>query len=671
MQLSPRQYQVDPTGAAYVQDTRPLMAAMGAQAATQIEGNRMMQETMQKGMQGVENFAARRQLAAARAQLGTLDPNAENYGQQLSGLILDNPLAFTNPKTAPIANMAFKQASDENQAKLARKYKLEDMATQFDYEKQLAAMRIAGQAASTRLTPEQRFLSSQKGLVIREGINGIDQQIKAIRQSMVGKSEAAQRDGLRQISALEGDKQGLIAEGETFAASLSQDTDLDPTLNPRNFTVAPTVGAAPTARAASTAPAAAQTVTGGAGNGPELPTGEANVSDVSPSLFYTDANGVPIELPEAPTPAVTQAATPAEMPTRRAEPVLPEAPIPNPPLDIFARDQYAEPIYPLRPPVLSDEQKQAAQEKSDAEAFRRELSWENTPVSTKQQVISNFVDQDPVIRSEKERILKLENDVKAAKEKLDISQLKSTGASPAEIDAALTFYTKADLEYEKAKAELGSREGSLALNLLQSNDPYSLMEARVEDRIESDVRKSQMEAAQLAKQREIELAAARKKAAGDVSKGPTPQSELDALLSGKKDAASRVVQETDQQWTDAKKKVTESVGGEKTLAKIAFDTFERDYGSDILLPSGAENVTRKLRLENEIRKALADKGLTGDAFSQKAERFGSQNVSWDDVISSLADELLVKYTGASARATAPTTPTESKLKEPGTYTANK
>ena len=69
MQLSPRQYQVDPTGSSYVADTRPLMAAMGAQAASQIEGNRMMQETVQRGMKGVEDFAARRQLAAQFAKV--------------------------------------------------------------------------------------------------------------------------------------------------------------------------------------------------------------------------------------------------------------------------------------------------------------------------------------------------------------------------------------------------------------------------------------------------------------------------------------------------------------------------------------------------------------------------------------------------------------------------
>jgi hypothetical protein len=302
---------------------------------------------------------------------------------------------------------------------------------------------------------------------------------------------------------------------------------------------------------------------------------------------------------------------------------------------------------------LSDEQKQAAQQKSDADAFRREVNWENTPSPVKQQVVTNYVAQDPVIQSMEENLLKLENEAKLKEEILKTARSKSAGAVPEEINAALSSYAQADLNYSKEKGDVDVAKGQLTLELLQSNDPSSLIETRIQDRVEGGVRKSQMNAALLAKQREIELAAARRKTAEDGSKGKTPQGELDALLGGKKDAASRVAQETDQQWTDAKQKVTESIGGEKTLAKIAFDTFERDYGSDILLPSGVENVTRKLRLKKEIRKALADKGLTGDAFSQKAERFGSLNVSWDDVISSLADELFVKYTGARNQANLP------------------
>ena len=661
MQLSPRQYQVDPTGAAYVQDTRPLMAAMGAQAATQIEGNRMMTETMQKGMQGIENFAARRQLAAARAQLGTLDPEAENYGQQLSGLILDNPLAFTNPKTAPIANMAFKQASDENQARLDRKYKLEDMATQFGYAKQLAAMRMKQQSAAYRLTPEQKFNSSQEGMVIREGLKRIDQQEKDLRQSMVGASEPAQRALTRQISGLNTERESLLAQGRAFAASLSRDTDIDSTLNSENFTVAPTGSAAPLP------PASAQTVAGSAGNGPEFPTGEVNISDLSPSLFFTDGDGAPLEPAGASVTPVTQAAAPAEMPTRRAEPVLPEAPLPNPPLDMFARDQYSEPVYPLRPPFLSDEQKQAAQERNDDEILRRELDWKNTPSPVKQQVVTNYIAQDPIIRSKEENLLELKNEAKLKEEILKTTRSKSAGALPEDVNAALSSYAEADLAYLKENRNVDVAKGQLTLELLRSKDPSSLIENRIQDRVESGVRKSQMEAAQLAKKREIELAAARRTGAGAGAAKSFGADTLEGRIAQESQKPLNIAKETNQQWTDAKSQITDAAGGQAKLNQVVFDVLQNPSAISSVLTQGANRDVVVMQIKEQISKLIpADVmrnnfpaktlGFGPNAFEQKAERDGFQGVSWDNVITALADEMLTKYEAAYSNVMNPKPP---------------
>ena len=644
-----------------MQDTRPLMAAMGAQAATQIEGNRMMTETMQKGMQGIENFAARRQLAAARAQLGTLDPEAENYGQQLSGLILDNPLAFTNPKTAPIANMAFKQASDENQARLDRKYKLEDMATQFGYAKQLAAMRMKQQSAAYRLTPEQKFNSSQEGMVIREGLKRIDQQEKDLRQSMVGASEPAQRALTRQISGLNTERESLLAQGRAFAASLSRDTDIDSTLNSENFTVAPTGSAAPLP------PASAQTVAGSAGNGPEFPTGEVNISDLSPSLFFTDGDGAPLEPAGASVTPVTQAAAPAEMPTRRAEPVLPEAPLPNPPLDMFARDQYSEPVYPLRPPFLSDEQKQAAQERNDDEILRRELDWKNTPSPVKQQVVTNYIAQDPIIRSKEENLLELKNEAKLKEEILKTTRSKSAGALPEDVNAALSSYAEADLAYLRENRNVDVAKGQLNLELLRSKDPSSLIENRIQDRVESGVRKSQMEAAQLAKKREIELAAARRTGAGAGAAKSFGADTLEGRIAQESQKPLNIAKETNQQWTDAKSQITDAAGGQAKLNQVVFDVLQNPSAISSVLTQGANRDVVVMQIKEQISKLIpADVmrnnfpaktlGFGPNAFEQKAERDGFQGVSWDNVITALADEMLTKYEAAYSNVMNPKPP---------------
>jgi hypothetical protein len=360
------------------------------------------------------------------------------------------------------------------------------------------------------------------------------------------------------------------------------------------------------------------------------------------------------------TPEVVQAAAPAEMPTRRAEPVLPEAPLPNPPLDIFARDQYSEPVYPIRPPFLSDEQKQAAQERREDEALRREDSWQNTPVPVKQQVVTNFVEQDPDIRSESRKLLMLQSDAKEKKDRFDIAKLKSTGASAEDIDAALLASKEANFAYERAKVDLDVKKGSLISGLYSSNDPYSIMETRVQDRIESDVRKSQMEAAQLAKRREIELAAARRTGAGAGAAKSFGADTLEARIAAENQKPMRIAEETNQQWTGAKNEIVEAAGGQAKLNQVVFEVLQNPLPISPVLTQGAYRDVLVMQIEKQISKLIPGevmgKSFMGKAFDQKAERDGFQGVSWDNVIAALADEMLTKYQAAYSNVMNPTPP---------------
>ena len=520
-------------------------------------------------------------------------------------------------------------------------------------------MRMKQQSAAYRLTPEQKFNSSQEGMVIREGLKHIDQQEKDLRQSMVGASEPAQRALTRQISGLNTERESLLAQGRAFAASLSRDTDIDSTLNSDDFTVAPTGSAAPLP------PASAQTVAGSAGNGPELPTGEVNISDLSPSLFFTDGDGAPLEPAGASVTPVTQAAAPAEMPTRRAEPVLPEAPLPNPPLDMFARDQYSEPVYPIRPPFLSDEQKQAAQERNDDEILRRELDWKNTPSPVKQQVVTNYIAQDPIIRSKEENLLELKNEAKLKEEILKTARSKSAGSLPEDVNAALSSYAEADLAYLKENRNVDVAKGQLTLELLRSKDPSSLIENRIQDRVESGVRKSQMEAAQLAKKREIELAAARRTGAGTNAAKSFGADTLEARIAQESQKPLNIAKETNQQWTDAKSQITDAVGGQAKLNRVVFDVLQNPLPISSALTPGAYKDVLVMQIKQQISKLIpADVmrnnfpaktlGFGQNAFEQKAERDGFQGVSWDNVITALADEMLTKYEAAYSNVMNPT-----------------
>ena len=498
-------------------------------------------------------------------------------------------------------------------------------------------------------------------MVIREGLKRIDQQEKDLRQSMVGASEPAQRALTRQISGLNTERESLLAQGRAFAASLSRDTDIDSTLNSDDFTVAPTGSAAPLP------PASAQTVAGSAGNGPEFPTGEVNISDLSPSLFFTDGDGAPLEPAGASVTPVTQAAAPAEMPTRRAEPVLPEAPLPNPPLDMFARDQYSEPVYPLRPPFLSDEQKQAAQERNDDEILRRELDWKNTPSPVKQQVVTNYIAQDPIIRSKEENLLELKNEAKLKEEILKTTRSKSAGALPEDVNAALSSYAEADLAYLKENRNVDVAKGQLTLELLRSKDPSSLIENRIQDRVESGVRKSQMEAAQLAKKREIELAAARRTGAGAGAAKSFGADTLEGRIAQESQKPLNIAKETNQQWTDAKSQITDAAGGQAKLNQVVFDVLQNPSAISSVLTQGANRDVVVMQIKEQISKLIpADVmrnnfpaktlGFGPNAFEQKAERDGFQGVSWDNVITALADEMLTKYEAAYSNVMNPKPP---------------
>ena len=141
LNITPRSYQVDPTGRAYAPDNSALLASLGAMTSAAVENSRATQETIQRGAKQIETFAARRQLASAKSVLSRLDPSDPSYGQQLGLLAMDHPLAFTNPATAPAAGTALKMANQE----FVRRQELQDrMAlsqSNYDYNVRLANLR--------------------------------------------------------------------------------------------------------------------------------------------------------------------------------------------------------------------------------------------------------------------------------------------------------------------------------------------------------------------------------------------------------------------------------------------------------------------------------------------------------------------------------------------------
>jgi len=653
MQLSPRQYQVDPTGSSYVADTRPLMAAMGAQAASQIEGNRMMQETVQRGMKGVEDFAARRQLAAARAQLGTLSIDDPEYGQKLSGLVMDNPLAFTNEKTAPIANFAFKQAANDFQSKRESEQRTALQAAEFNLRRDLANM-----DTQTRMSLASTASNADiQAKIFSERFAALDQQ----RASVLRQMEATNSPVARAI--LNKQLQGINAKSEELsrgfeAKTASSDFDsfssysgYEPAPLPEDFTQA-------------------STTAGSAGNGPELPTaGEGTMSAldiIPPGIQDGGSFGAPSRIQEVPAAPFTAEDGLPPVPVEGGisvppvpAPVVPvSAAAPVPAATTAAPVPTGTPAYGL---TLEDQRllDTIIAEENLAKAKKTDEGMSASAYKEEEGLRQNIVGANP-------RIAKLRAEVETLKsrENLAIKAMEkdTLGFSPEKIAAV----NKLSDDRIAKESELKGAENALEARLrIEGNKPY-LKRTDEED---------QKQAEETAKAQAVLTAAAAaatpaagagtttetpKPPAPPVSADPYEQAAIDIELKRKADQGS-VVPDTNKQWTDAKQKVANILGGPQELMKIADEVYQNNV-LGVSLPAD------ETRLRAQLKLKIINKAGNIVGFNQKAERLGLQTVSRSDVIEALVDDIIrarqsgIKKTNAATATPAPVTPPVSGVK---------
>lgn len=106
MAITPRGYDVDETGKRYTLDPEPLLREQGRAFATQKETMQMVADVGRKGIEFAEYLGARQQLGRVKAQLSELDPRDPDFNRRYTAIVMDNPLAFTNVNTAPVAKLA-------------------------------------------------------------------------------------------------------------------------------------------------------------------------------------------------------------------------------------------------------------------------------------------------------------------------------------------------------------------------------------------------------------------------------------------------------------------------------------------------------------------------------------------------------------------------------------
>lgn len=623
MQLSPRQYQVDPTGSSYVADTRPLMAAMGAQAATQIEGNRMMQETVQRGMKGVEDFAARRQLAAARAQLGELNINDPDYGQKLSGLVMDNPLAFTNEKTAGVANFAFKQASESYLAK--EKNKADSLARYQEYRYGIDAINAKMQGQSSLIDKEYSRMAAD---TFRAESSAAVADIKRIDQAILENKDS------RHLPFLQSEK-ARAASAFTGVKKKYEDT-VNRTRQPNVASYSGPMEYAPL---------------------PEDGGVPMDGAIVSPNLFdqqNLDASLIPnaIEGPNTPPFLPDYENRPPLMSAISSEKSR-SAVAPISPSDI----QYGEPMPSVDAPVIPaapvtpagavapsvaqtsgvyTSEQIAESRRAYEESLREPSSTSRAGKMTQSSIdalvrVTPSVNQAQVEYDDIDTQLKiLDNQIKEAADfSADTTKFKADRESLLKALPA----AKNKLELFKAAAELKLSEFGTAQEALDF--------LRTEEAIQQDKLKRAAPAAAAPAAGAGTTTTTPKPPAPPVGVDPLEQVAIDREFK-RKEEQGLLAPETNKQWTDTKQKVANILGGPQELMKIADDVFENNFFG-ISLPAD------ETRLRAQLKLKIINKAGNIVGFNQKAERLGSQTVSRSDVIEALVDDIIrARKSGISA-----------------------
>lgn len=609
-----------------MQDTRPLMAALGAQAATQIEGNRMMTETMQKGMQGIENFAARRQLAATRAQLGALDLEDPDYGQKLAGLVLDNPLAFTNAKTAPLADMAFKQASNTYLAKEKNKADIASRYQDYLYSRNLAGMKMRGDV-SLASKQNARFAAD----IFRTEAAPIKEALGKLELARINATpdELAYID--QQTSAL----QNQLTESESkYRGILSESTSTAP------VDFGPAI---PLPEGAAEDFTSAPTAAGSAGNGPEFPVvgveEGASFLDLAPGVQDRGSFG---PAPRAQAVPETEVVIPEMVPS--GAPFGPETP--------------AAPAAPAAP-TSAAVSPTAAQIEAGRLSLSKRLGPRTAaarPENIPEKEMEALVSLSPDVIEAKVKAEEIDAKLKIAEDK--VADLVEVGAdelvvNQAKIDRDNLRIEKGmvkiarDTTEARARAEIGlSEAGQKAVQ--QSLDRQAAAQPPAPENIPTDLTTVPTEAQTAAFRAAVGLAA-------------KPASTLEKMIQEKNQEPLKIAEETNQQWTVAKSQIADSVGGQATLDRAAFEAIQNPSFISPFLPASAQRdaqITKiKQKIEELIPTEILVKKFNGTAFDQKAERAGFQKVSWDNVLTALADEMLTKYTAAYSNVMNPPPPT--------------
>jgi len=595
------------------------MAAMGAQAASQIESNRMMTETMQRGMQGVEDFAARRQLAAARAQLGALNIEDESYGQKLSELVMDNPLAFTNRKTAAVANMAFKQAGEDFRNKRDNEMRMAMQAQEFSNSRTLASMSQANQmemARRNRAADIKSMVFQEEAKVSNKTIDRLDElltqdllpeeraAVEKQRNLEVQKVNNLGNQFEQEVSA--GDiaplPQYVPAEGQTFGAG--------ETANLRGASLFPDTSVPPTPMDAVPESGAPFTE-----SGIQIPAaGAPQVAAPLTSQIEMEASMAPA----AETPAAAAAAPVSVGLTPQEQALIASA---------ASRG----------PRTKKKDDTMTASELADKEKFTEDLSYADPQISqlsSEVETLKNTADalktviSNTAIPSTEQQNKYLEAVSNLGQKQFQLARIKANFRTDVRFAGGPEKYVSLKIDQEKK-----AMDEALKANEAAAADPAT---AEANARLASA------------------MAAAPVAGTGaavppvDPTVGMTPLQKAAFDIESKKARVRPTLFERNAQWSKEKQDVLDTVGGPAEILKIADQVYSNDF-MGISLPLDKQRLIQTILNQYVAKKAPSTEPATAQEMAQARNLMPKVDPQLKNAVKSLVDEIIAaRKSGISA-----------------------
>jgi hypothetical protein len=592
---------------------------MGAQAASQIEGNRMMQETVQRGMKGVEDFAARRQLAAARAQLGELNINDPDYGQKLSGLVMDNPLAFTNEKTAAVANFSIKQASDSYLAK--EKIKADSLSRYQDYRYalDLAQMRMVGDQslASKQNARYAADVFRSKSAVLTSNLKNIDDALLTARPE--------------DLPYLQSERAKI--QGELGSVNTEYETSLNQSIEPSAVNMREPLDAPPLP-------------------GQEVPMDNEVISPNLSTQQNLNASLFPgvVEGPNTPPFLSEEENLPPLMSA-----MSPETAAPISPSDI----QYSEPMQSLEAPVTPaapatpvtavaqpsasfTPEQIAASRQAFYESQSKKSSSSAQPGKMTQSTIDALVNLNPAV----------------SKAQIEYDELEANiGILGDRIKGAVEFSAdtpklKTELEtllkgLPAAKNKLALLKSSAEVQLSGLENPQEIMDLyKVQGAVAQDrLKRAETEAAAKAPAAGAPAAGAGTTAAGaaitpvDPTVGMNPLQKAAFDIESKKTRIKPTLFERNAQWSKEKQDVLDTVGGPAEILKIADQVYSNNF-MGISLPLDKQRLIQTILDQYVAKKAKSTKPATAQEMSNARNLMPQVDTQLKNAAKALAEEII-------------------------------